>query len=90
MTEVIAPLQLAEVRWTFRRWFTYVLTAALCGLLAFVVHRLTDPTALKVIGLALVAQIALSQLLYLAGATATDLARLAAAVKSAASPGDKS
>lgn len=83
-----APLQLAEVRWTFRRWYTYLVTAVVCGLLAFVVSRLEDPTALKVIGLALIAQIALSQLLYLAGATVTDLARLASAVKAAAPSGD--
>jgi cytochrome bd-type quinol oxidase subunit 1 len=81
--DAVAPLPLAEVRWTFRRWYTYVLTGVICALLAFVVHRLQDPAALKVIGLALVALIALSQLLYLAGATVTDLARLAAAVKSA-------
>lgn len=88
--DAAAPLPLAEVRWTFRRWYTYVLTAVICALLAFTIHRLQDAGALKVIGLALVAQVALSQILYLAGATATDLARLAAAVKSAATPESKS
>lgn len=82
-----APLQLAEIRWTFRRIFTYLLTAIAAGLVGFVIHRLEDPEALKWIGLALVLLIAVVALLYLAGATATDLARLAAAVQAGRSPG---
>jgi hypothetical protein len=83
-------LPLAEVRWTFRRWYTYAITAVVCVLLGFIIHRLTDADALKFIGLALVALLALVQLTYLAGATVTDLARLAAAVKAGKSPGDPS
>jgi len=76
------PLQLAEVQWTFRRIFAYALTGVLAALVGLVIWRLDDPTALKVLGLALCALIALLALLYMAGAVTTDLARLAAAVKS--------
>lgn len=75
-----APLQLAEVRWTYRRWYAYVLTAVLAALVGLVIWRLDDPVALKTLGLALCALIALLALLYMAGAVTTDLARLMAAV----------
>lgn len=88
-TAASAGLPLAEVQWTWRRIYTYLVTAAACGLLAWIIHRLTDPQALKAIGLALIAFMSLAQLFYLGGATITDLARLAAAVKAGASPGDK-
>lgn len=81
-----APLQLAEVQWTWRRWFTYVLTAVLAALVAYLISRLDDPGALKAVGLALCGLIGLGQLLYMAGAVVTDLARLAAAVRAGKSP----
>lgn len=81
------PLQLAEVRWTYRRWYAYVLTAVLAALTALVIWRLDDPVALKTLGLALCALIALQALLYMAGAVTTDLARLVAAVRTSPIPG---
>lgn len=83
-----APLQLAEVQWTWRRWYIYALTIVLVGLVGFVIHSLTDPSALKVIGLALVGLIAFGQFLYMAGATATDIVRIVAAWKSGRPAGD--
>jgi hypothetical protein len=83
-----APLQLAEVRWTWRRVFSIGLTVALLGLLVLVITRLSDPGALKAIALALAALIGLVALLYIAGATTTDVARLVAAARAAPTPGD--
>lgn len=84
-----APLQLAEVQWTFRRWYAYVLTAVLAGLVGLVIWRLDDPAALKALGLTLCGLIALLALLYMAGAVTTDLARLAAARAGLPYPGSK-
>lgn len=81
------PLQLAEVRWTWRRIFSIGLTVALVGLLVLVITRLSDPGALKAIALALAGLIGLVALLYIAGATTTDVARLIAAARAAPSSG---
>ncbi len=74
-------LVLPEVRWTFRRYYSYGLTVLLAGLVGLVIWRTEDPRALMWLGLSLVAVIAIVALLYLAGATATDITRLTAAVR---------
>ncbi|MFC3070507.1 hypothetical protein [Phenylobacterium soli] len=74
---------LLEVRWLWRRIFTYAATALNSAGIASVIWRLSDAGALKWIGLALVgANVALATL-YLAGATVTDWAKLAAAARKA-------
>jgi predicted membrane channel-forming protein YqfA (hemolysin III family) len=82
----MAELRLPEIQWTFRRGYTYVLTAVLALGVAGIVWKLDDPVALRWLGLALCALIALLAVLYLAGATVTDLARLAAAARTATPP----
>lgn len=76
-----ATAEMPEIRWTFRRWFTYVASAVLAALLAFIIWRTADPKTLRDLGLALCALIALLQLLYLGGATLTDLWQLVSAVR---------
>ena len=74
---------LLEVRWLWRRLYTYVATLLNCAGVAAVVWQVQDPAALKWIALTLIgANVALATL-YLAGATVTDWAKLAAAARRA-------
>lgn len=68
-----------EVRWLWRRVYTYGATVMNTAGLAGVVWRLDDPAALKWLGLALIGANIVLATLYLAGATVTDWAKLAAA-----------
>jgi len=72
-----------EVRWFFRRIYTYAATLLNFGLLAAVVSRLEDPGALKWLGLAMIGANVVLGTLYLAGATVTDWAKLVAAARAA-------
>ncbi len=74
------PPALPEVTWVWRRVFTYCLTLICALLLAFIIHKLADVPSLRAIAFCLVGLIALQSLLYIAGATVTDLVRLARAV----------
>jgi endo-1,4-beta-mannosidase len=68
---------LAEVQWTHRRAFSYGAAGALIFLLGgIVLFRTDDPEVLKPLGLAFCGLIALVTLVYVAGATATDIARI--------------
>jgi hypothetical protein len=73
-----------EVRWLFRRIYTYAVTVMNCAGIGGVIWRLHDPQALKWLGLALVGANVVTATLYLAGATVTDWAKLAHAARSAA------
>jgi multisubunit Na+/H+ antiporter MnhC subunit len=75
------PLQLADVSWTYRRWFAYGGTIINAVLLGMIVLTLKDAPALKVLALALIASNVVLALLYMAGATTTDIARLTHAVR---------
>ena len=73
-----------EIRWLWRRIYTYGVTL-LNGIgVGAVVWRLHDAQALKWLGLALVGANVVTATLYLAGATVTDWAKLAHAARSAA------
>ncbi|MDB5476477.1 MAG: hypothetical protein JWP49_1988 [Phenylobacterium sp.] len=76
--------QLIEVRWLWRRIYTYAATLLNSAGVAGVVWRLHDPQALKWIALALVGANVVVATLYLAGATVTDWAKLAHAARSPA------
>ena len=70
-----------EVRWLWRRVYTYASTLLnSCGV-AGIIWRISDPQALKWIGLALIAGNVVVATLYLAGATVTDWAKLARAAR---------
>lgn len=80
MTEPRPPI---EIRWLFRRIYTYAATLLNFGLLAAVIHRLEEPAALKWLGLAMIGANVVLGTLYLAGATVTDWAKLVAAARAA-------
>lgn len=70
-----------EHGWLWRRLYTFLVTTALLGLMTRVVLQLDDPTALRAIALQLAGLLALTQLLYMGGATLTDIWRLVSAVR---------
>ena len=72
-----------EVRWVFRRIYTYVATVLNSAGVGAIIWRIDDPQALKWIGLALIGANVILATLYLAGATVTDWAKLAAAARRA-------
>jgi hypothetical protein len=76
MSEPRPPI---EVRWLYRRIFTYAASAANSAGLAAIILRLDDPVALKWLGLALIGANVVLGTLYMAGATVTDWAKLVAA-----------
>jgi hypothetical protein len=73
-----------EVRWLWRRIYTYVVTVLNCAGIGGIVWRLDDPSALRWLGLALIGANVVTATLYLAGATVTDWAKLAHAARSTA------
>lgn len=70
-----------EVRWLWRRIYAGVATLLNSAGVAAIIWRLKDPDALKWLGLALVGANVVMATLYLAGATVTDWAKLAAAAR---------
>jgi hypothetical protein len=76
MSEPRPPI---EVRWLYRRIFTYAACGANSAGLAAIILRLDDPIALKWLGLALIGANVVLGTLYMAGATVTDWAKLVAA-----------
>ena len=70
-----------EVRWVWRRIYTYASTLLNSVGLGAIIWRLDDPGALKWLGLALIGANVAMATLYLAGATVTDWAKLAAAAR---------
>ncbi len=66
-----------EVRWLWRRIFTYAATLLNSMGVGVIIGRITDAQALKWLGLALIAANVITATLYLAGATVTDWAKLA-------------
>ncbi len=90
------PLILPEVRWTWRRTFAFGRTVIFAVLIGVVIWKLPTAAAsagkpLQWLGLALVVTSTIDALLYMAGATVTDIARLTAAARSGQAPsGDPS
>ena len=70
-----------EVRWFWRRVYTYGATLLNSAGVGAIVWRLDDPQALKWLGLVLVGANVVTATLYLAGATVTDWAKLAHAAR---------
>lgn len=78
---VTTTLELPEVRWLWRRLVTVSVLIACLAIVAAIVWRLTDPTALKWIALASQGLAGLALTLYVTGATATDLSKIFAALR---------
>ncbi|RAK60889.1 hypothetical protein DJ021_14240 [Phenylobacterium hankyongense] len=72
-----------EVRWLWRRIYTYGATILNSAGVGAIIWRIDDPQALKWLGLSLVCANVVMATLYLAGATVTDWAKLAAAARKA-------
>ncbi|MGH6965591.1 MAG: hypothetical protein ACREE0_14015 [Phenylobacterium sp.] len=70
-----------EVRWLWRRIYTFAVTLLNSIGLSAIIWRLDDPSALRWLGLALIGANVVMATLYLAGATVTDWAKLAAAAR---------
>jgi hypothetical protein len=70
-----------EVRWLWRRIFSFAATMLNSAGVGAIIWRLDDPATLKWLGLALIAANVATATLYLAGATVTDWAKLAAAAR---------
>lgn len=70
-----------EVRWLWRRIYTYAATLLNSVGVSAIIWRMSDAQALKWLGLALVAANVILATLYLAGATVTDWAKLAQAAR---------
>lgn len=75
-----------EVRWLWRRIYTYAATVLNCAGVGAIIWRIDDAAALKWLGLGLIGGNVVMATLYLAGATVTDWAKLAAAAKRAIDP----
>jgi hypothetical protein len=73
-----------EIRWLWRRVYTYAVTVLNCAGVGIIVCRVNSAETLKWLGLALVGANVVTATLYLAGATVTDWAKLAHAARSAA------
>lgn len=72
-----------EVRWLWRRVYSYTVTVLNCVGVGAVIWRLNDAHSLQWLGLSLVGANVVLATLYLAGATVTDWAKLAAAARHA-------
>lgn len=75
-----------EVKWLYRRWFIFAFTALNSIGVGVIIYKLSDPTALKWIGLGLISGNMVMALLYIAGASGTDIARVVAAARSGTEP----
>lgn len=82
------PFIVPEVSWRFRRIYTYATLLITHALLFYVVHRLIEARPLLVIAVLLIAENVAMGLVYLAGATVTDLRKLAVAVRGDPPPKD--
>ncbi len=79
MTDLDNPVPEPSHRW--RRWVTIGYLIVTAGLLAFIVWRMTESAPLRDVALALIGSQAFFALLYMAGASAADLARIVASWK---------
>jgi hypothetical protein len=73
--------QEAEIRWVWRRIFSFAAWGLNSLGIGAVICRLTDANALAGLGLALIGSNVVVATLYLAGATVTDWAKLAQAAR---------
>ncbi len=79
---------LVEVKWVFRRWYIFAFTAINTVGVGVIIAKVNDPSALKWIALGLISANMVMALLYIAGASGTDIARVVAAARSGAEPPD--
>jgi hypothetical protein len=74
MTDLQDPLP--EGHWTFRRWFTFVLSAVCLALVAWIVHKLNDGGPLAGVAYCLIGLVALVVTYYLIAPSAEHITRI--------------
>jgi hypothetical protein len=79
MTDADNPVPEPSHRW--RRWVTIGYLIVTAGLLGFIVYQKPESAPLRDVALALIGSQAFFALLYMAGASAADLARIVASWK---------
>jgi hypothetical protein len=82
----VKPPPLPEVRWTWRRVFSFAALFLVAGLLGQTIERIHDQASLETIALSLNRTLWVVMFFYLCGPTVTDLARIIAAVRGGAQP----
>ncbi len=75
-----------EVKWFWRRLVVIGVLIVSFALIAMIITRTHDAQALRWLGSGLIILSGLTLIAYITGATATDFARLAAALKSGTAP----
>lgn len=75
-----------EISWKFRRRFAFGFTILNSLFVAAIIWRISDAKALMWLGLGLILSNVTLAALYMAGATGTELARIAAAGRSGTAP----
>ena len=77
---------LPEVRWTYRRAFSFAALFLVAELMRQTIGRIADPAALKTVALSLNRTVWVVVVFYLCGPTVTDLAKIIAAVRGGPQP----
>jgi hypothetical protein len=77
----LEPVALPEVTWTYRRVYVYGRAIIFSALLAYLITKIADEGTLRTIALCLLGLKLVDAVLYMCGATATDITRLVKAVR---------
>lgn len=77
---------MVEVKWLFRRWYIFAFTILNTIGVGVIIAKVDEPVSLKWIALGLISANMVMALLYIAGASGTDIARVVAAARSGAEP----
>ena len=80
------PVELPEVRWTWRRVFSFAALFLVAELMRQTIGRVHDQASLETIALSLNRTLWVVMFFYLCGPTVTDLARIIAAVRGGPQP----
>ena len=73
--------ELPEANWFYRRWYVFIVTAALLALVYWITFKVSDIGTLKMIARYALWLLFGYAMLYVAGSTSTDMARLVAAFR---------
>lgn len=77
---------MVEVKWLFRRWYIFAFTILNTVGVGVIIAKVDEPVSLKWIALGLISANMVMALLYISGATATDIAKVVAAARGGDQP----